>query len=220
MQNIQTTPLREHTVTPLKRATFFRLFISPFRKFRQSRKDRCNSKAFAHARSESVQSGSSDLDSDGRAGGGMYEDEEEFACQRSESLELVGGNRSPARSPGQSVSINNGKTDPPYKANAFTDGSLVTHHGQHPRIPGSVAVLPVGTVLSRQMLTPLSKPTSLPPLAHSRTRPSSVVNSNGLDSGCFHSDQQPVTTEGHNSNELESCASPVVKTIVSRRWPT
>ncbi|KAF8563235.1 hypothetical protein P879_11556 [Paragonimus westermani] len=119
MQNVQTTPLREHTITPLKRATFFRLFISPFRKFRQSRKDRCNSKAFAHTRSESVQSGSSDLDSDGRTGGGMYEDEEEFACQRSESLELVGGNRSPARSPDQPVSVTNGKTDPSYKASVF-----------------------------------------------------------------------------------------------------
>ncbi|KAA3676967.1 uncharacterized protein DEA37_0007738 [Paragonimus westermani] len=190
MQNVQTTPLREHTITPLKRATFFRLFVSPFRKFRQSRKDRCNSKAFAHTRSESVQSGSSDLDSDGRAGGGMYEDEEEFACQRSESLELVGGNRSP-------------------------DDCSVTLHGQHPRIPGSVAVLPVGTVLSRQLLTPLSKPTSLPPLAHSRTRPSSVVNSHTLNSECSHGDQQSVTIEVRSSDELENCASPVVKTIVS-----
>ncbi|KAF8570711.1 hypothetical protein P879_01156, partial [Paragonimus westermani] len=95
----------------------------------------------------------------------------------------------------------------------------VTLHGQHPRIPGSVAVLPVGTVLSRQLLTPVSKPASLPPLAHSRTRPSSVMNSHTPNSGCSHGDQQPVTIEDRSSDELESCASPVVKSIVSPTSP-
>ncbi|KER25247.1 hypothetical protein T265_14252, partial [Opisthorchis viverrini] len=40
-----------------------------------------------------------------------------------------------------------------------------THHGQHPRIPGAVAVLPLGVVTQRQLLSPLTKQLSLPPLA-------------------------------------------------------
>ncbi|CAL8075665.1 unnamed protein product [Calicophoron daubneyi] len=154
MQNGQALSCKESDGTPSKRVNITRLLLTPFRKFRKSRKEQhqrgtAASSMVPHQHKPAEQP-EPESESDGRTGGGMLE--EDFTYPRSEPLKL-GSEHSPKDSAESG--------HPP---------------SSHPRIPGAVAVLPVGVLSPRQHLTPVIKPPDLPPLASVQS-PTAVVHS-------------------------------------------
>lgn len=75
------------------------------------------------------------------------------------------------------------------------DGTFTNGIG-HPRIPGSVPVLPVGIVLPRQRLTPISRMPQLPPLAHATSRGDCSPSSPTLGDRCTSPDTHPGKPNG------------------------
>ncbi|THD21589.1 Phosphatase and actin regulator 1 [Fasciola hepatica] len=172
--NGQLTLKKEADETPSKRANLTRFLLSPFRKLRRSRKPGVHATACSSDRSPHLESCS-----DVQAGGAIYEDDDRY--HRSEPLKtdteftvISTDDSITNKTSGASLTPNDRLTV--YNKDRSPDGTFTNGVG-HPRIPGSVPVLPMGIMQPRQRLTPVTRMPQLPPLVHANSRGDSSPSS-------------------------------------------